>query len=98
MGEVFSSLMAAVGAADKVLELIRRQPKILPSSTFKPDRFSGNLALEHIEFAYPARPDSIVLSDLSFSIRPGEVCRLSNLAHASLSSDVDFVFNDDART
>lgn len=73
MGEVFSSLMQAVGAADKVLELIRRQPQILPIASLKADQFVGNLTLDHITFAYPARPDSIVLSDLCFSIKPGEV-------------------------
>ena len=76
MGEVFSSLMAAVGAADKVLELIRRQPQIVPVANLKPDQFVGTLALEHIVFSYPARPDSTVLSDLSFTMKPGEVRNL----------------------
>lgn len=74
MGEVFSSLTAALGAADKVLELIMREPQILPATHYKPGSFSGNLALERVNFSYPARPDSTVLTDLSFSITPGEVC------------------------
>ena len=73
MGDVFSSLMAAVGAAEKVLELIQKQPTIVPVANLRPAYFAGNLALDDVSFAYPARPNSLVLRGLSFSVRPGEV-------------------------
>ena len=52
MGDVFSSLMAAVGAADKVVELIRRQPKVgspchPPSSNSFQMPMGGVLCLPH---------------------------------------------------
>ncbi len=72
MGDVFSSLMAAVGAADMVLELIKRQPGITPTANLKPPSLAGNLTLDAVSFSYPARPDSPVLSSLSFSVKPGE--------------------------
>ena len=96
MGEVFSSLMQAVGAADKVLELIRRQPQILPIANLKADQFVGNLTLDHITFVYPARPDSIVLSDLCFSIRPGEVRRREMICQNLEQSFDQFVFFGEA--
>lgn len=73
MGDVFSSLIAAVGAADKVVELIKRQPRILPLANLRAPHFVGQLSLENVTFSYPARPDSIVLRDLSFSVSPGQV-------------------------
>jgi len=73
MGDVFSSLMAAVGAADMVLELISRQPAILPTANLKPPSFAGNLTLDAVMFSYPARPESVVLNNLSFTVKPGEV-------------------------
>ena len=73
MGDVFSSLMAAIGAAEKVLELIQRQPAIVPVANLRPSYFAGNLAIDDVSFAYPARPNALVLRGLSFSVRPGEV-------------------------
>lgn len=73
VGDVFSSFMMAVGAAEKVLQLIRRQPGIVPIADLKPQTFSGALSLENVKFAYPLRPSTPVLNSLSFTIKPGEV-------------------------
>ena len=56
LGDVFSALSAAVGAADKVVELMRRQPALPPSGTLEPPSFQGRVELRDVVFAYPARP------------------------------------------
>ncbi|WIA09667.1 hypothetical protein OEZ85_009053 [Tetradesmus obliquus] len=78
MGDVFSALTAAVGAADKVIELIKRTPKESPSGDFIPDSgtLQGALALDNVVFAYPIRPTQRVLNGLSMSVNPGEVVAL----------------------
>eukprot|EP00118_Oscarella_pearsei_P010817 m.68548 g.68548 ORF g.68548 m.68548 type:complete len:655 (+) comp35533_c0_seq4:565-2529(+) len=77
MGSVFTGLMQAVGAADKVFRLIDRQPKIDHSKgTVKPDVFHGSIEFQDVSFSYPSRPDSLVLKGVSFSACPGEVIAL----------------------
>ena len=76
MAEVFSSLMMAVGAAEKVLQLIKRQPGIVPMADLKPPTFTGTVIVDGVKFAYPLRPNNPVLDNLSFTIKPGEVSNL----------------------
>lgn len=46
LGDVFSALAAAVGAAEKVVELMHRQPKVPRAGTLAPAEFSGRIDLQ----------------------------------------------------
>ena len=74
---LFGSYQEAVGAAQRVFELLALQPTVPepvhPVSLRKPVR--GAVALEQVRFRYaPELHD--VLTDVSFSIAPGEVVAL----------------------
>ena len=66
IGDVFSALNSAVGAADKVMELMNRRPQISPSGTLVPPHFEGRIDLNNVWFAYPSRPDIQVGSTLAW--------------------------------
>ena len=72
LADVFSAFAAALGAADKVIELIQRLPKMPDPGGLKPSSFSGHLELKDVEFSYPSRPDTRVLGGVSLSVKPGE--------------------------
>ncbi|GIL89047.1 hypothetical protein Vretimale_16209 [Volvox reticuliferus] len=76
MGDVFSALTAAVGAADKVVELMRRQPAIPPGGHLVLPSLEGRVEVQEVVFQYPARPDVQVLNGLSLVAHPGEVVAL----------------------
>lgn len=77
MASVMAGLMEAVGAAEKVFELIDREPTIdHHSGTEKPDKLDGVVEFKNVSFAYPTRPDVRVLKNISFSVQPGEVVAL----------------------
>jgi ATP-binding cassette, subfamily B (MDR/TAP), member 9 len=76
LGDVFSALSAAVGAADKVIELMNRQPAFQPGGTLAATDFFGRIELRDVRFAYPARPQAQVLRGFSLTIEPGEVVAL----------------------
>ena len=61
LGDVFSSLSAAVGAADKVIELMLRKPTTPPSGALVPSDFAGKISFAGVSFCYPARPNTQVL-------------------------------------
>lgn len=75
LGDVFSAFAAALGAADKVVELIQRAPQMPDPGGLQPGAFSGHLELRGVEFSYPSRPDTRVLSGVSLSVAPGEARR-----------------------
>lgn len=77
MASVMAGLMEAVGAAEKVFELIDRQPKINHhSGTEKPDKMEGVVEFKDVSFSYPSRPNVQVLKNISFTAKPGEVVAL----------------------
>ncbi|MDE2446443.1 MAG: ATP-binding cassette domain-containing protein [Alphaproteobacteria bacterium] len=75
LSEVWGDLQSAAGAAERISELLAEKPAIAspaqPSVLDHPVR--GEVAFEHVDFAYPARADALVLSDISFTAEPGEV-------------------------
>ena len=70
---MFSSLTAAVGAADKVVELMQQKPAIPAQGALQPADFAGTVELDSVAFSYPARPETSVLNGLSLKVNPGEV-------------------------
>jgi ATP-binding cassette subfamily B protein len=73
LSEVYGEISAAAGAAGRLGEILATKPAIAapPHPRRMPDPSLGELAFEHVSFAYPGRTAS-ALHDLSLSIRPGE--------------------------
>lgn len=76
IGEIYTGLMEAVGASQKVFELIDRKPKIQNNGVVMPTEVLGEVKFQNVSFAYPTRPDIVVLDNVSFSVSPGEVIAL----------------------
>jgi ATP-binding cassette subfamily B (MDR/TAP) protein 9 len=91
LGDVFSALSAAVGAADKVVELIHRRPTIPPAGKLTPSQFFGRIEFCDVGFAYPSRPLATILSQLSLTVEPGEVVALVGPSGGGKSSIVKLV-------
>ena len=74
LSQVWSEVSATSGAAGRIAELLATAPKIV--APVKPLRWPlptrGEIAFEHVSFAYASAPGTPVISDLSFRIAPGE--------------------------
>ncbi|MEE2752091.1 MAG: ATP-binding cassette domain-containing protein, partial [Myxococcota bacterium] len=75
LSSLYEDFMKALGASERVFELMDRTPTI-ESGTEKPTAIKGHIRFEHLDFAYPSRPDLPVLQDLDLELRPGEVVAL----------------------
>ncbi len=75
LSEVWGEVQLAAGAAERISELLDEKSNIVsPASPFtlaKPVK--GELQFSNVDFRYAARPEAKVLSDISFTAKPGEV-------------------------
>ena len=74
LSEVWGEVQLAAGAAERISELLDEKPIITapPVSQPLPEPPQGRLALQHVTFAYPTRPEQDALVDVSFSVKTGE--------------------------
>ena len=75
LSEVWGDLQSAAGAAERISELLNETPAITSplQPAYLPLPVHGEVQFEHVDFAYPSRPKTKVLSDISFTAKPGEV-------------------------
>eukprot|EP00112_Aurelia_sp_Birch-Aquarium-sp1_P012289 Seg2586.4 transcript_id=Seg2586.4/GoldUCD/mRNA.D3Y31 product="ATP-binding cassette sub-family B member 9" protein_id=Seg2586.4/GoldUCD/D3Y31 len=76
IGDIYTSLMEAVGASHKVFAYLEREPKIENDGTLKPTDFKGSIEFQNVSFSYPSRSDIPVLENISFRVDPGEIIAL----------------------
>ena len=76
VGNVYTSLMEAVGSSHKVFAYIERKPKIKNDGKLKPADFKGSIEFKNVSFSYPSRSDIPVLENFSFAVNPGEIIAL----------------------
>ena len=76
LSDLFSSLMNAVGASDRIFQIFDRVSTIANQGGELLDTYRGVLQLKDVSFAYPTRPDVLVPDRVSLTIQPGTVVAL----------------------
>jgi ATP-binding cassette subfamily B protein len=88
LAEVWNDLQRAAGGMGRINELLKEAPLIVapgqPTALAQPVR--GDIALEHVTFHYPQRPDHAALADFSLRVRPGETVALIGPSGAGKST------------
>lgn len=75
LASVWEDFMKAVGASDRVFQLMDRQPNV-SSGAVRPESLVGAVRFDGVRFAYPTRPDIDVLTDFDLQLDPGETVAL----------------------
>ena len=84
--------MQAVGAAEKVFQLLDRKAKMpLDEGDYSPQTIDGFVQFKNVSFAYPTRPDVPVLKNLSFEAPSGKVTALVGSSGSGKSSVVSLL-------
>ncbi|MCR8547934.1 ABC transporter transmembrane domain-containing protein [Salipiger sp. P9] len=93
LSEIFGELQRAAGATERLVELLEAQDTVRdpaqPRALAAPVR--GEIALDHVGFAYPARPGVQALDDVDLSIRPGETVALVGPSGAGKTTIVQLI-------
>ena len=80
---LYGDFMQAVGASQRIFELLDKKPEILLNRGIRPKdsdedeaMFDGSFSLCDVRFSYPSRKDTCVLESLSFQVRPNQTVAL----------------------
>jgi ATP-binding cassette, subfamily B, bacterial len=86
--ETYAEMMRAAGATERLMELLSAKSDIIapanPKTLNQPIR--GEIAFEHVDFSYPARPDTAAISDVSLNVAPGQTVALVGPSGAGKST------------
>jgi len=93
---VFSEILRAIGAIERIRELFLTQSEIKTTDSAKPiqhqDVFKKNwIEFKQVNFSYPTRTDYLALNDLSFSVNQGEKVALVGPSGAGKSTLFDLL-------
>jgi len=73
LAEMWGELQRASGAMERTVELLHSRPSIVtPANPVALPPGRGEIAIEHLTFNYPSRPDTRALEDFDLTIAPGE--------------------------
>jgi ATP-binding cassette subfamily B protein len=74
LGESWGDVQKTSGAMERISEILGARATIAPPArpTPLPAPPKGEVAFDHVTFAYPGRPDLPALTDFSLAVRPGE--------------------------
>ena len=94
LGSLWTDFMSALGAAQRIFDVLDRTPLIERSNespagkaVLTIDRnLDGDVSFDHVNFAYPSRADIQVLHDFTLHISPGEVVALVGPSGAGKST------------
>ena len=79
MGDIYASITAALGAADKVFTLLEQEPAFPPVELpLVPlhANIAGHISFRNVSFSYPSRPHSLVLQGISLEVKAGSMAAL----------------------
>lgn len=73
---LYADFMKAMGASQRVFELMEQTPVLEKSGDHELNDVSGGIQFQQVSFAYPSRPDVPVLNGLDLAVSSGEIVAL----------------------
>ncbi|XP_077995855.1 uncharacterized protein LOC144449221 [Glandiceps talaboti] len=91
VSSLFGDFMKAVGASTRIFELMDRKPEVKNDGGIVLKEIPCQVELQNISFTYPSRPDTKVLKDINFLMKPGSVVALVGPSGGGKSTIVNLI-------
>ncbi len=92
LAELWTDIQRASGAAERVFELLQRQPTIPLSGGKTLAKVDGTVRFDRVDFAYPSRPDVQVLRSFDLSLDAGRVVAVVGPSGAGKSTVASLLY------
>lgn len=76
LSSLYSDFNRAIGASERVFELLDRVPGVVNPQGRSLGEVAGRMRLEGVSFAYPTRPEVTVLRKVDLELEPGKILAL----------------------
>lgn len=92
LASYYNKLITNISAAERVFDIIDEKPEVsdVKNATELP-KIAGEVEFAHVSFAYPDEPETDVLHDVSFKIKPGETIALVGPTGAGKTTIVNLI-------
>lgn len=90
--DLFSQLQKSIGATESLMDILEEKTEDISLTKPNTIKIEGNLAFNHVNFAYPSRRDINVLKDISFSVDKGKLLAFVGPSGAGKSTVAALVF------
>ncbi|KZV17232.1 ABC transporter B family member 15-like [Dorcoceras hygrometricum] len=92
-GTMTNDLAKGADAVGSVFAVLDRYSLIEPEDPdgYKPDKLTGHVELQDVDFAYPARPNAIIFKSFSINIEPGKSTALVGQSGSGKSTIIGLI-------
>ncbi|MBL9157691.1 MAG: ABC transporter ATP-binding protein [Verrucomicrobiales bacterium] len=90
--ELITQLQRALGATERVREILRDEVEPADEESAPQQRFRGEIEMRDVTFAYPGRPDTVVLRDFHLSARAGQRIALVGPSGSGKTTSISLLF------
>lgn len=87
LGTFYTELITALGAGERIVDILQMPgERNIDSSKPISKRFQGKIDFSEVFFAYPSRPEKMVLKGIELNVSPGERIALVGMSGAGKST------------
>lgn len=90
MAEQFVQIQKTLGAIERVFDIIET-PSETNNSALNPN-LNASIKFQNVQFAYPSRPDNLVLKDISFELHQGKSIALVGPSGSGKSTIASLIY------
>lgn len=77
LSEQYDQFLSAMAASERIFQLLDTPPEVEDAPDAIPlPRIQGEVRFEHVSFRYPDDPDTPILEDVDFLVKPGQTVAL----------------------